>query len=337
MPKSAIVVGGTGPSGVPLVENLLVAGFAVTVFHSGRHEVEFSTPVEHIHADARADDAINEAVAGRHWDVAICTSGRLRALALAFAGKVQRLVGITGQPVYAGTMAPTPLGMPPLPIPEFAARQRDATNYTGKVAEGEDQLFEQHGRGDFEAVIVRYPGVYGPRGPLSHEWAIVKRVLAARNRMAMPHGGLTYFQRGYVDNLARLVFLAATRPEASGQAFNSGDERVLSARAVAEAICDELAAKMEFIGVPAELCRGSYPLAEKSGLILDMSKPRTLLGYRDVVDVETATRRTARWLADNPGFETEVAPNFGGTLDFTAEDALLDRWLDAYNQVNTSS
>lgn len=337
MPKSAIVVGGTGPSGVPIVENLLEAGFAVTVFHSGRHEVDFSAPVEHIHADARQDEAINEVVAGREWDVAICTSGRLRSLALAFAGKVQRLVGITGQPVYAGTMARTPLGVPALPIPEFAPRQRDAQDYTGKVAVGEDQLFEQHGRGDFEAVVVRYPGVYGPRGPLSHEWAIVKRVLAGRRRMAMPHDGLTYFQRGYVENLARLVFLAATRPEASGQAFNSGDERVLSARAVAQVICDELGAEMEFIGVPAELCRGSYPLADKSGLILDMSKARTLLGYRDVVDVEEATRLTARWLADNPDFGPEVAPNFGGTLDFDAEDALLDRWLDAYNRVNTSS
>lgn len=328
--RTALVVGGTGPSGVPIVENLLRGGYHVTVFHSGRHENAFSVQVEHIHADARDDQDIHRAVQGREWDLAICTSGRLRALALALAHKARRIVGITGQPVYTGTMAPTPLGAPPLPIPEFAPRQRDAANYTGKVAQGEDQLFEQHGRGDFEAVVVRYPGVYGARGPLSHEWAIVKRVLAGRTRMAMPHDGITYFQRGYVDNLAHLVFQAATRPEASGQAFNAGDERVLSARHVAEVICNELGASIEFVGIPAELCRGSYPLAEKSSLILDQSKARSLLGYRDVVDVETATGCTARWLMEHPEFGTEVQPSFGGTLDFAAEDALIDRWQQAY-------
>lgn len=324
-----LVVGGTGPSGVPIVERFLDAGRPVTVFHSGRHEHEFSRPVTHLHGDARDEAEIQRLLGGSDWDIAICTSGRLRSLALALAGHTRRLVGITGQPVYAGTVAPTPNGAPPLPIPEFAPRQRDATNYTGKVAEGEDQLFEQHGRGDFEAVVIRYPGVYGPRGPLSHEWAIVKRILARRTRMAMPHDGLTYFQRGYVDNLANLVFLAATRPEASGHAFNSGDERVLTARHVAEIICDELGTTMDFIGVPAPLCRGSYPLAEKSSIILDHSKARALLGHRDVVDVETATRLTARWLFQNPGFGPEVSPAFGGDLDFAAEDTILDRWADA--------
>jgi len=325
MPQ-ALVVGGTGPSGVPIVEEFLRAGFDVTVFHSGRHEHEFSRAVEHLHGDARDDADIGRLIGGREWDVAICTSGRLRSLALALGGHTRRLVGITGQPVYAGTVVPTPGGALPLPIPEFASRQRVATNYTGKVAEGEDQLFEQHGRGDFEAVIVRYPGVYGPRGPLSHEWAIVKRVLAGRSRMAMPHDGLTYFQRGYAENLGRLVFLAGTRPEASGQAFNSGDERVLTSRHVAQVICDELGHPMEFVGVPTKYCRGSFPLAEKSSLLLDFSKARTLLGYRDVVDVEEATRRTARWLFENPEFGSEVQPAFGGSLSFEDEDALLDRW-----------
>lgn len=333
---NALVVGGTGPSGVPIVERLLASGYAVSVFHSGRHETEFSAAVEHLHGDARDDADIGRLLGSRVWDVAVCTSGRLRALALALAGKTRRLVAITGQPVYAGTMTPTPGGAIALPIPEFAPRQSDATNYTGKVAGGEDQLFEQHGRGEFEAVIVRYPGVYGPRGPLSHEWAIVKRILAGRTQMAMPHDGLTYFQRGYVENLAQLVFLAATRPEASGQAFNSGDERVLTARHVAQVICDELGAEMEFVGVPAQFCRGSYPLAEKSGIILDLSKARNLLGYRDVVDVESATRATARWLFDNPNFGSEVSPAFGGSLDFAAEDDVLRRWREALALVATS-
>jgi len=318
------VVGGTGPSGVPIVERFLAAGDSVTVFHSGAHEVQFSAETEHIHADSRDPAVIEQTFAGRTWEIAVCTSGRLRSLADSLAGKVSRLVGITGQPVYLGTMKPTPNGTIPLPIPESAPRQYDASNYTGKVAAGEDQLFEQHARGDFEAVVVRYPGVYGPRGPLAHEWAVVKRILDGRTRMALPHDGLTHFQRGYVENLGLLVYLAATRPEAAGLAFNSGDERVMSARGVAEAIADELGAGIEFVGVPGPNARGLFPLGDKSSLVLDLSAAKNLLGYEDVLDVEPATRQTARWLYENAAFGAEVSPNFGGTFDYALEDRLIE-------------
>jgi nucleoside-diphosphate-sugar epimerase len=158
---------------------------------------------------------------------------------------------------------------------------------------------------------------------------VVKRVLDKRPYMILPENGITHFQRGYVENAARLVYLAATRPEAAGEAFNCGDERVLSACYVAELIVDELGAEMELIGIPARYCRGVYPLAEKSNLILDMSKARNLLGYRDVVDVETATRLTARWLAENPMPEADLnrgAIPGSGAFDYAREDRIVAAW-----------
>lgn len=325
----ALVVGGTGPTGVPLVNRLLAAGYEVAIFHSGAHPAEFDGEVERIIGNVRDHDDIVVKLGERTWDVAICMYGRLRSLAEHLTGKTGRLVGITGQPVYKGAMPPTPEGRIPLPVPEFAERQYDAKNYTGKVAAGEDQLFAQHGAGDFEVVILRYPGVFGPRAPLNHEWAVVKRVLDKRPFMLMPHDGIAYFQRGYIENLAQLAFLAATRPEAAGEAFNAGDERVLSARHVAEVICAELGCDMELVGVPAQFCRGFFPLAEKSNQILDMSKARALLGYRDVVDVEVATRLTARFLEANPPDVKDLYPAGPGTFDYPREDAILARWRAA--------
>lgn len=326
---SVLVAGGTGPSGVPIVQEFIEAGYAVTVYHSGRHEVAFEGPVTHLHGDLRDPAAITASIGDGRWDIAVCTSGRLRDLATTLAGRVGRLVAITGQPVYRGASAPTPGGAIAIPVPETAERQYDNPGYTGKVAAGEDQLFEQHQRGDFETVIVRYPGVYGPRGPLSHEWSIVRRVLDGRRQMILPHDGLACFQRGYVENLARLVFLAATVPAAAGEAFNAGDERVLTARRVAEVILDELGAEIDFVGVPAPLCRGAYPLAEKSNLVLDLSKARALLGYRDVLDVEAATRLTARWLTTDEARGVEFSPAFGGSLPYEAEDAIIAAWRSA--------
>lgn len=330
MSRTALVVGGTGPTGVHIVDFLLEAGFETTVFNSGRHDsgVGFAGPVERLYGDARDEASFSAAISGRRWDVAICTYGRLRMLATVLAGSVGRLVGITGQPVYRGAARPTPRGGIALPVPEWSARQSDMPGHMGKVAEGEDQLFQQHGRGDFEAVVVRYPGVYGPRAPINHEWAVVKRVLDRRPFMLMPHDGLSYFQRGYAENVAWLVFLAATRPEAAGQAFNSGDERVMSAFDVARAIVDELESPIEFLGIPAQFVRDMYPLAEKSSLILDMSKARSLLGYRDRVDVDAATRLTARWLHDHPPLDGEVTSG-AGTFDYAEEDRIAEAWRAA--------
>lgn len=324
--RTALVVGGTGPSGVSIVEQFLRARYRVTIYHTGAHEAAFSSPVEHLHGDPREDADIAQKLSSRNWDVAVCTSGRLRSLALALAGRVSRLVGITGQPVYLGTMKPTPGGTIPLPIREDAARQYDSSGYTGKVAIGEDQLFEQHRNGDFEAVVVRYPGVYGPRGALSHEWAVVRRILDGRTRMILPHDGMAYFQRGFVENLGHLVFLAATTPAAAGEAFNAGDETVLNARRMAEVIIEELGANLELVGVPADWSRGAYPLAEKSSLILDMGKARSLLGYRDLVDAETATRLTARWLATPEAKTVQFSEQFGGRLSYAEEDRILSAW-----------
>ena len=330
-----LVVGGTGPTGVPLVNNFLRAGHDVAILHSGAHPADFDGPVERIIGNARDEDEVRSKLGDRQWDIAVCMYGRLRGLARVLAGRTQRLVGITGQPVYKGAQPPTPEGRIALPIPEHAPRQYDTTGYTGRVAVGEDQLFEQHGKGEFEAVIIRYPGVFGPRAPMNHEWAVVKRVLDGRPFMILPHDGVTYFQRGYVDNLAHLVFLAATRPEAAGEAFNAGDERVLSSRYVAEIIIDELGADMELIGVPAPYCRGVFPLAEKSNQILDMSKARNLLGYRDVVDPEVATRLTAVHLKGHPPDPADLYPAGTGIFDYPREDQIVENWQRARRLMET--
>ena len=327
MSLNVLVVGGTGPTGIPLVNNFLAAGHRVTIMHSGRHPGVFAGEVGRIIGDARDDADIAAKLGHLEWDIAVCSYGKLRALATTLAKRTRRLVAITGQPVYRGLSQPTPQGTIPLPVREYAPRQYDATNYTGKVAIGEDQLMEQHGSGDFEMVILRYPGVFGPRTGTNHEWAVVRRVLDKRPFMILPHDGMASFQRGYVENLAWLVYLASIRPEAAGQFFNAGDEQVLPARRVAEIIIDELKSPMELIGMPADLCRGLFPLAEKSNAILDMSKARLLLGYRDRVDVETATRLTARHLADNPPDEKDLTPAFYGRFDYAREDLLRAEWL----------
>jgi len=324
----ALVVGGTGPTGVPIVNGLLALGYSVSIFHTGAHQASFDGAVEELLGNPRDPDSARRALSSRCFEVAVVTSGRLRLLARALAGRTGRLVAITGQPVYRGSMAPTPKGQIMVPVPESAPRQYDASGYTAKVAEGEDLLLDQHRAGDFEAVIVRYPGIYGPRAPLSHEWAVVRRILDGRRFMVLPHDGMTYFQRGFSENVAHLVLLATQVPEASGLCFNAGDTQVMSARHVAEAICNELGSNMELIGMPAQWCPGVYPLAEKSTLILDLALARTVLGYEDLVPVEEATRYTARWLLEHPPAKEDLREAATGRFDYNEEDLVASRWRE---------
>jgi hypothetical protein len=66
-----------------------------------------------------------------------------------------------------------------------------------------------------------------------------------------------------------------------------------------------------------------------SPLILDMSKPRNLLRYRDRVDLEAATRATARWYAQHPAPDNLQDPGGAGVFDYPKEDRVLAAWRRA--------
>ena len=75
----ALVIGGTGPTGHFIVNGLRARGYAVTIFHSGRHELaEIPADVEHLHGDPFAPGALEAALGARSFDVCIATYGRLR-------------------------------------------------------------------------------------------------------------------------------------------------------------------------------------------------------------------------------------------------------------------
>ena len=59
----ALVIGGTGPTGHFLVNGLRARGYAVTILHSGNHEVkEIPDDVEHIHTNAFDGEKVRAAV-----------------------------------------------------------------------------------------------------------------------------------------------------------------------------------------------------------------------------------------------------------------------------------
>jgi nucleoside-diphosphate-sugar epimerase len=341
---TALIVGGTGPTGVPIVEGLIARGFDITIYHRGAHEVEFSRPVTHIHGDPFSDQQIRIDLEKGTFDVVISTYGRMRHVARVMAKRTARFVGITSGAGYRAyrNAAHFPAGLP-TPIPEthptYAHKEDDPFGWA--VAEGERQLLSQAAAGDFETTILRYPNVYGPRGAGPVVRATVRRILDGRRVMLVPGDGDRLRSRGYAENLAHAALLALESKRSSGQVYNVADERTLSLRGFIAIVAEFMDRPLELVRVAhprmEELCRGYA--GEGHHQFFDLAKIKGDLGYRDVVPVDNAVRETASWWIANmdaPGV-TVAGPNGGGgrsdPLAYELEDRLLALTRNFHEQI----
>ena len=240
MAPTALLIGGTGPTGPPIAAGLEARGHEVTLFHSGRHEVAEVAHLRHLHGDAFAEASLAEGLGDETFDVVVAAYGRLRAIAELLVGRVGRFLSIGGVPVYQGYFDPDTHDPPGLPVPTgedapLATEADDGKSY--RIGRTEEIVFDHHPT----ATHFRYPFVYGPRQLVPREWCIVRRILDGRPFLVLADDGLTLVTHGYVENLAHALLLAVDQPEASmGETFNCGDEECLTVRQVAEILADEL-------------------------------------------------------------------------------------------------
>ncbi len=332
--NTALVIGGTGPTGPYVVNGLVNRGFQVTILHTGRHESELIGPeVEHIHSDPFDVDRTAADLDGRTFDLAVVMYGRLRDLAQLLHGKVGHFVSIGGVGVYQGFANPDdlfPIGMP-IPLPHGSDLVDDDEFFVKlrRIRETEEVVFAAHP----EAIHLRYPQLYGPRQLLPREWPIVRRVLDRRPFLIVPDGGLTVKSQAWVENAAHATLLAADQPRAGiGNIYNVSDEELFSIRQIAEIIADELGHEWEIVSLPQEVAPSTRPMLtswSSSHRVLDIGPTIRDLGYRDVVKPEEAWRRAARWLADNPldrGGDLEA--RLQDPFEYASEDRQYEIWAE---------
>jgi hypothetical protein len=139
---------------------------------------------------------------------------------------------------------------------------------------------------------------------------------------------------GYAENMAHAVMLAVDKPEASrGQIYNVRDEKVISVRERIELVSQVMNHEWQFIDIPGRLARPARPYAGWAHhLVLDITKIKNDLGYRDIVSVEEAIRRTVNWhLSKPPEPDGQMERNLRDPFDYTTED----RFIEEFNQAAT--
>ncbi|NKB99535.1 MAG: NAD-dependent dehydratase [Pseudomonadales bacterium] len=336
--ETALVIGGTGPTGPSLVNGLRAEGFTTTILHTGRHEVDTIPPeVEHIHTNPFKIDEVATALGDRTFDIVYSMYGRLRDIAPWFVGKTGKFVAVGGVPSYLGYAVPSMLWPPGLSVPirEDAPRSgTDENEKTAKMVTSEDLVFEYHPT----ATLFRYPLIYGPGQILPREWLVVKRILDGRRRMIVADGGLSLRTAGYGPNVGHALSLVVSNQQiAQGKTYNVGDENCFTAAQTIEILAAALDVEIELVSLPVNLATparpyltSAYTLHHQTGI----DAIRTELNYRDVLPAVEALAITARYLRDNPIAPGSITERrLQDPFDYAAEDALIDAYLSATTPV----
>lgn len=195
----------------------------------------------------------------------------------------------------------------------------------------ERAVMDAHGQGYYAGTIFRYPMIYGPRQLAPREWSIIRRILDGRRQIIIPNDGLKLLSRGYAENMAHAVLLAVDNPEKSaGKIYNVSDDRAFSLREWICLIAASMDCELELVSMPFELARPSRPYTGRAHHeVLDISKIKTDLGYRDVVACEEAIRRTVLWYLENcPEPGGEIERQLGDPFDYDTESKVIKEYIE---------
>jgi nucleoside-diphosphate-sugar epimerase len=159
-----------------------------------------------------------------------------------------------------------------------------------------------------ELAIIRPGMVYGPRG---RSWTINLFKLVRRGVPVIIGDGKGHAQPVYVDNLTDGMILAATRPEAAGEAFNFVDQPLPWQEMFFYygAMCGRKLRK-----VPLWAAKGLLPVVKPfigrtestddllkfytNRSVYPIDKAKRLLGYRPKICLDEGMKRTEAWLRE---------------------------------------
>lgn len=337
-----LVIGGAGVTGTPLVHQLLGEGCDVSILHRGTHRANVPDTVTRLQADPYSKDGLLDALKGKRFDAVIVTYGRLRYVAQQLLGVTGRLISVGGAaPIYKGwgeMTAPNPwetMQATPLFLAEDhpLARAETSDPFSLAVRKTEQDILQFHREGHFNVTHFRYPLVYGTHNICPAEWGLIRRARDKRHTLILPAGGLTMISRGFAENIAHAITLAVKNPSAAaGQIYNICDEQLLFNQQWVSLLSDLLRHRFDTVDIPFSALPAGFratppQLLYRHHCVLDISKIKNQLGYRDVVSVEQALERTVRFYCDNPlDAGSEAEQNLGDPFDYAYEDAFIAAW-----------
>jgi nucleoside-diphosphate-sugar epimerase len=292
-----VVIGGTRFIGPHVVARLAGAGHEVIVFHRGESE-RVDTAVRHIHGD-RA-----QLPADLHGDLVIdmwCMTEE-HACGLVDHFRNERLIVISSGDVYRqySGLRGVYTGPPdPIPLDEDAPVRESLYPYRF-MSKGDDLwwsydkvLVERVVRSD-RTTILRLPAVYGPHDDQHRFAKWLQQMDSGASEIAIDNREAEWrWTRGYVENVADAIVLAAANDKAAGRTYNVGERDPPTQE-------EWLRLVARTIGWNGQIMRadnppGTLPLQWHYQLVTDTGAIRLDLGYQEGVSREEGLARTLAW------------------------------------------
>ena len=169
--------------------------------------------------------------------------------------------------------------------------------------------------------VLRLPMVYGPGDPLHRLYPLLKRIDDGRPAILLEESQAGWRgPRGYVENVAQGIALAATNERAGGRIYNVAEPEAFSelewTRRVAEAT--DWPGRVRVLPAERMPSHLRLPYNFRQHWVPDTGRIRSELGYRESVPFEEGLRRTIAWERAHPP-ERYLWAQF----DYPAEDAAL--------------
>jgi nucleoside-diphosphate-sugar epimerase len=333
-----LLIGGNGFIGRPLVAAFQQQGHSLALFHRGTATAPAG--VEQILGDR--DRLSAGAVEWKRFapdvviDLVISSGPQAEELMTLFRGKVRRVVMLSSMDVYRAigvAQGTEPGPLQEVPLTEESELRRGLHPYTSEQLKMMRNLFswvtddydkipaERAVMNDPElpGTVLRLPMVYGPGDPLHRFGPVVKRIVDGRRQIIFPETLAGWRSaRGYVENVAAAIALAAGDDRASRRVYNLCEEPSFSELEWARKIAHEMDWGGEFVVLPVERTPPHLlrPGNTAQHWTASSARIRHELGYEEPVKMGEALRRTIRWEMENP-FAS------GGQFDYAAEDAAL--------------
>jgi nucleoside-diphosphate-sugar epimerase len=332
----ALVTGAAGFIGSHVVERLVAAGHRArgmvrtsaqgeTVRQLGAEPVRGDvTQLATLRAAADGMDAVIHAAARvtdwGDWPVfeAATVRGTYNTLRAAVAAGVRRFVLVSSVAVYDNRVGDR-LHFVPEDTPHNGVGDRLLGYYSRAKVLAEEAAWEFHGRGELEVTAVRPAWVYGPR-----DRTVLPRLVEYMNSPLS-----CWFGRKdpvvdpiYVTDVSDSILLAATRPQAAGQAYNVAPVEEIRLRHFLGRLCGTLGVRVPRWTINEQLILSLARCVEAGARWIGMRDPPFLtvgavatvtcdrhydpskaigeLGWKPVVSLDEGIDLTAQWFRTQP-------------------------------------
>jgi nucleoside-diphosphate-sugar epimerase len=336
-----LIIGASGFIGPHVVSELLRLGHEVATLDRGTSLTQLPHQVRRISGNRNDLLASRNEIAQFGPEVVvdmILSSGRqASALMDALRGIARRVIAISSADVYraCGILHGFETGpLQEVPLTEESELRTRQDVYPPELIQQLKQTFgwlddaydkipvESAVLGDTEltGTVLRLPMVYGPGDRLHRFWPYLKRMDDKRPAILIQEDVAHWHApRGYVENVAAAIALAATNERAAGRTYNIAEPESFSEEEWAHKIALCVGWPGAIIAMPKALTPEHLrvPSRAEQDWTVSSERIRRELGYAEPLPERLAFERTIAWERQNPS-SVWLQP-----FDYAAEDQAL--------------